>query len=496
MNKLKKLLFGLAAIALPVLVAAPAMAGVVFGTAGGSRIVRAEGVTEVVSGVSLSVDQAGTIVTGTSINIKYDGIITNTPTSANVVCQIASTPNVGGLCDPAFFAVSFLLDTFAITFLQNVAFVVTDSISVGGVRVNAAAVGAGVTQLNAGVSSVGDPISNLVTYNPTTVPVATPLASLKGKVPVLGPLGVLTCAPPSKTGGTNFSVSATENFKSALATAAQETTFSTTPAATVPTQVDVILTGVPAGFTITPVSAVGTGTMVFAAVPAGSAVTQGASEGAITFSFPVTATDLATADTGTFSFNIGTTLGAPIASGGTTGPVTAKIRIGAVATTGILRFVDSTAASGTVVNIADCVTRLLYSWIVNTAGYDTGIAIANTTLDNVAYEPSSLDIASAVAQNGPCVLTGYPAGGGTPISFTTASIPAGQTIAFTISGVTGFSGFSGYVLTVCNFLNAHSFAFISNGFGSAAGPTLAQGYQALVVPAGTRVIPGGETLGQ
>ena len=538
MNKLKKLLVGLAAVALPVLVAAPAMAqGVVFTTAGGQRIVRAEGVTEVVSGVSMTTNQPGTIVLGTSINIQYDASITNgtgTLGAANVICTIASLALAGDPCPGANFTITFAGSTFTIAFVTNVVFGAGDSISVGGVRVNAAATGAGITQLNAAISSVGDPITNLVTYQPTIVPVATVLASLKNTIPDGNPGAVLTCGPPTISNvATTFSVKSAENFAAAMATAADEEGFSDTPVPTLGTQIDVILTGIPNGFTVTPTTTVtnaasftfdppttsggspGTGTGFFA-----GSVKQTSTEGALTFSYVYTGTpvDLAAANNVTFSFNIGTLNGAPVASGGTTGAVTAKVRIGGVVSAGIVRFVDS-GTEGTVASVNDCVTRLLYSWgLGNFAGYETGIAISNTTEDDLAYGADTVlsggatIINAAVAQNGSCKLVGYPSTGGgtaseaptvgTPVSFTTPTIAAGSTWAWTVGGLEAFDGFRGYILAVCQFLNAHSFAFITDGSGSVTGPTLAQGFQALVVSntgangAGSRVIVAGEALGQ
>jgi hypothetical protein len=149
--------------------------------------------------------------------------------------------------------------------------------------------------------------------------------------------------------------------------------------------------------------------------------------------------------------------------------------------------------------ISNCVTRLLYSWVVSgVAGYDTGIAIANTSEDDAAFGMGNTN--GAQAQAGSCTLTGYPAAGApaggmlTPVSHTSGIIEAGQTWAFNLSMVPGFTGFSGYLLGVCNFLNAHSFAFITNSMNSMTGPTLAQGYEANVVRIGTRVMPNGEML--
>jgi hypothetical protein len=63
---------------------------------------------------------------------------------------------------------------------------------------------------------------------------------------------------------------------------------------------------------------------------------------------------------------------------------------------------------------------------------------------------------------------------------------------------TSFSGQTGYVIAVCRFLNAHGFAFLTNGFAQSAGPQLSHGYLGLVMPnpIGGRSNSNGESLVQ
>jgi hypothetical protein len=130
----------------------------------------------------------------------------------------------------------------------------------------------------------------------------------------------------------------------------------------------------------------------------------------------------------------------------------------------------------------------MWPWVLagGSTGYDTGMAIANTTEDDTAFGAGAAN--GATPQTGTCQLTGYKSGDGTTVAATTASVAPGRTAAFLASSLTGWSGFSGYVLGVCNFTNAHAFTFIVNGFGTLAGPNLAEGYLAMVVPAGTRFV--------
>jgi len=133
----------------------------------------------------------------------------------------------------------------------------------------------------------------------------------------------------------------------------------------------------------------------------------------------------------------------------------------------------------TALTIQRCVTVLLFPWVTNRSGFDTGFAVANTS-DDWLGTPN---------QTGACTIHfhGETAGGGAVEEDTQTSIPipAGDVLLFTLSGgnldygITGAPEFSGYVIAVCEFQFAHGFAFITDGFGGI--PTLAQGYLALVV---------------
>jgi hypothetical protein len=131
---------------------------------------------------------------------------------------------------------------------------------------------------------------------------------------------------------------------------------------------------------------------------------------------------------------------------------------------GIPRFSDSLDITKNLANFALCTTSLLYPYVINTNGFDTGLAIANTTTDPFGTTP----------QVGTCTLNFY---GSTPptTSFVTASIPTGTVYANLASTVS--PGFSGYIIAVCNFQLAHGFAFVSD----VGARNLAMGYLALVL---------------
>lgn len=119
-------------------------------------------------------------------------------------------------------------------------------------------------------------------------------------------------------------------------------------------------------------------------------------------------------------------------------------------------------------------TNLLFSLVTNQGGFDTGIAIANTTADPFGTTP----------QNGTCTLTFF--GANAPAPLTTPEIVAGT--AHTLVASSSAPNFQGYVIAECNFPLAHGFAFVSD-FGA---QNVAMASLALVIPPKAR--KGGERL--
>jgi hypothetical protein len=133
----------------------------------------------------------------------------------------------------------------------------------------------------------------------------------------------------------------------------------------------------------------------------------------------------------------------------------------------IPRFADTSSATN-IFSISLCNTVLLYPYVTNIAGFDTGLAIANTTTDPFGTR----------TQNGSCTLNFY--GTAAPsLAVNTGNIATGTVYATLTSSAA--AGFNGYVIAVCNFQLAHGFAFISD----LGARNLAMGYLALVLPDGT-----------
>jgi hypothetical protein len=126
---------------------------------------------------------------------------------------------------------------------------------------------------------------------------------------------------------------------------------------------------------------------------------------------------------------------------------------------------------------------LLFPFVTNQLGFDTGIAISNTSMDALSTNKASASYPSSVAaQTGTCTMSFF---GNTPPSPATgvamsAATAAGATSVFTISQVA--PGFQGYMIASCPFLYAHGFAFITYNLTQANG--VAEGYLAEVLTPG------------
>ena len=160
----------------------------------------------------------------------------------------------------------------------------------------------------------------------------------------------------------------------------------------------------------------------------------------------------------------------------------------------IPRFIDN-ATPSTDFTINQCVTNLLFPFVTNQAGFDTGIAISNTSRDPFSGNASRL-------QAGTCTINYYgttPGGPAPAADTTTNPVEAGAQLLFVLSsgganGIDAVPGFQGYIIAQCRFQFAHGFAFVTDGpIGQAR---VAEGYLALVMDAsvGTRTGSQSETL--
>jgi hypothetical protein len=118
---------------------------------------------------------------------------------------------------------------------------------------------------------------------------------------------------------------------------------------------------------------------------------------------------------------------------------------------------------------------MLFPYVINVNGFDTGIAIANTTSD----------IFGTSAQAGTCSLSFYGTAVPTVNPFVTPVVATGTDYANLAS--TMAPGFDGYVIANCNFQFAHGFAFVSD----VGARNLAMGYLPLIFSTSTSLNRGG-----
>jgi len=169
-----------------------------------------------------------------------------------------------------------------------------------------------------------------------------------------------------------------------------------------------------------------------------------------------TAQNLPTPGTATFNASF-----APLSTVGT-----------ASSTAPIPRFCDQSVARNAFAIII-CQCNLLFPFVTNQSGFDTGVALANTTTDPYGTTP----------QNGTVSIFyfGQTAGGGSPpTKQVTQVVPSGSELIFNLSGGGNFGvqatpGFQGYIITIANFQFCHAFAFISD----VGAQRLAEGYLAI-----------------
>ncbi len=152
------------------------------------------------------------------------------------------------------------------------------------------------------------------------------------------------------------------------------------------------------------------------------------------------------------------------------------------------RFITPMLPSTTFLTINSCRSNILFPFVSNSGGFDTGLAIANTSKD-----PFGTSL-----QAGSCAVNFYGVVGTSKVclKYNSPSITGGEHFVWSLSTggqVQATAGFQGYVIAQCNFQYAHGFAFISD----IGAQKLAMGYLALVMDAniGSRTGSVSETLG-
>jgi hypothetical protein len=166
------------------------------------------------------------------------------------------------------------------------------------------------------------------------------------------------------------------------------------------------------------------------------------------------------------------------------------------ATLPVPRFIPG-ATPLNIFEVVKCACDLLFPFTVSNSGFDTGLAIANTSLD-----PGANYGFGATPQQGTVTFFYFGTGAGgqvAPSSQTSGVVPAGQVLTYVLSsgggaiGTTGANGldgragtgqFEGYIIAQAGFQYCHGFAFISPLGGGPLSPGISEGYLGLELDKG------------
>jgi hypothetical protein len=148
------------------------------------------------------------------------------------------------------------------------------------------------------------------------------------------------------------------------------------------------------------------------------------------------------------------------------------------------RFLDNPVEAPSPFSIGPCVTNLLFPYVTTRDGYNTGIALVNTSKDNVSTGTADPEPFDTSAQTGTCTMYFFGQDSVDPVVTTPATgIVPGTLYKTVVSDLA--PGFEGYIIARCNFQYAHGLAFILTNSGSGSQ------YLALVIPdrSGTTRLP-------
>jgi hypothetical protein len=168
-------------------------------------------------------------------------------------------------------------------------------------------------------------------------------------------------------------------------------------------------------------------------------------------------------------------------------------------------------AAQSLFGIVTCTCNLLFPYVTQAPGYDTGIAIVNTTSDPYGTNNQSGAVQfwyyGSLAQGGPAPSTQCTNSASLGTCPGSTLVDSGQVLTYTLySGSAQWgldnrgAGFTGYMIAQAQFQYCHAFAFIGAlGGGPAVNSStngLSEGYLALILDAATflRGVPQGESL--
>jgi len=146
-------------------------------------------------------------------------------------------------------------------------------------------------------------------------------------------------------------------------------------------------------------------------------------------------------------------------------------------------------------SVVKCACDILFPFVASVGGFDTGIAISNTSLD-----PGATFGFGATPQQGAVQFWFYGVGangGAPPASVTSNIVPAGQVLTYVLSNGGGsigtnpnfpssaaVPGFTGYVIAQAGFQWCHGFAFIQPVGGGPTASGVSEGYLGIIIDGG------------
>lgn len=537
--------------------------GVVGGTASsvtlaapsGASFIRQEGQTELLPTMTFTCGNAGTVAATANLNVYLSPAVSITSASVGSGKVEASATAGSGV-------VQGVVTGSTLTFSGITVPAGTSTITIANIRINASALPTGAagslpTPISAQAFISGTGVTPSVSGTPTVAYAFAGLGANSGKVytstaesstSITTSFAVCNGINTTSTtggaaiylsgnGGTSAYIAVNEGFQNAFKTQTEEMgpgAGAVTP--TSGTRIKVVFANVPTGLSIYLPQTVAGVTAAGGSTASGSTLTLVANElattgaanattvatspaavntlglvaltvtgGAATGIYEVTADNPAANDYFAIPFDlVASTNTLPVSTTAMTvttslGPQPATVG----ATTPGFSASAPSATTTSLLSFTPCTTNLLFPFVTNANGFETGIAIANTSKDPF----------STKTQQGICTLNFYATGVSGATNPTAVTAPnlaeganqpylAGETYAFTLTQALGVNTanpatFQGYIIAQCGFSYAHAFGYILGGLqpGMFVNPNnTAMGYLAIVLP-GTRSTTVADSVG-
>jgi len=468
------------------------------------------GQVELTGALSFSLS-SGTSTTGT-FTVSYGVPITSAFSAVTITAGTALVGGAACVIGPTGFAVNTTSssNTNGVLIVNVPTGCTAGSINVSGIRV--AVAGTTLTSLNASISSTG----NLITAGQTSVTVISSIAAgIASGYPKVSTAGSINAISGGVT-GSPVNITIKEGFLDAFGQTATSTnagiriTLNAAPPAGVtfvfPATATTNGVGIPQFGTmnadgtgaapgapptnigLVTISSASTSLSVYYKMVSGSDSTTQE-----TLTIPVTVN----VDTNVVSLPIATASFTVVASMAPIGNAFATDGVTPITTAALIpRYAALDLGPATLVSIVSNNSVLLFPFVqsVGSLGYNTGLTIANTTLDP---GKTAMGFTAAKAQSGTIQFQFFPsmpAGGTLPAKITytttagspgsgldsTGKLVAGSTYTVLLTQLLAAAGqptdFNGYIIAIPNFANAHGLFVISN-FTS-----FSQGGLALVIP--------------